>query len=65
VEVPEGYLRKASARSRGYGYSGLMKDILVYRKGLPGTILKDKERERELAADKEIGGWRLGIRTRG
>ena len=32
-----------------------MKDILVYRKGLTDKILKDKERERELAAKKEMG----------
>jgi len=42
-----------------------MKDILVYRKGLPGTILKDKERERELAADKEIGGLAIGDKDKG
>jgi hypothetical protein len=32
---------------------GLAIDLLVYRKGLADKILKEKERERELAAKKE------------
>ena len=37
-----------------------MNDILVYRKGLANKILKDKERERELAArggSGRVGDW--------
>ena len=44
--------------------SGLIKDILVYRKGLSDKILKDKERERELAA-KEMGGLTIGDKDEG
>ena len=42
-----------------------MKDILVYRKGLTDKILKDKERERELAAKKEMGVLAIGDKDKG
>ena len=45
--------------------SGLMRDILVYRKGLSDKILKDKERERELAAKKEMGWLAIGDKEKG
>jgi len=45
--------------------SGLIKDILVYRKGLSDKILKDKERERELAAKKEMGRLTIGDKDEG
>jgi len=62
---PRGVFEKVSARSRGYGCSGLMKHILVYRKEHSATILQDKERERELAAKKEIGGLAIGDKDKG
>ena len=53
------------ARAATGVYSGLMKDILVYRKGLSDKILKDKERERELAAKKEMGRLAIGDKDKG
>ena len=41
------------------------KVILVYRKGLSHEILKDKKRERDLAARKEIGGSAIGDKHKG
>ena len=47
----------ALARLRVFGVD---ERHLVYRKGLSYKILKHKERERKLAAQKEMGGLAIG-----